>query len=811
MMLCCVRPIRLAVFLLAVFLTTPSLAAEPPPTLAPVEVIGTFANPATGRSTMNREILDRLPAGNGSVNEQLRLFPDVRLSETYRSAAQIGEILPPQLSISGGKPYQNSFQTDGLRNDSLLDPGVDVPYLLNNVPGHPEELFPEARLMESLSVYDSNIPARYGGFNGGVVVVETRNPGPVATGGLFYRTTRNSWAEFHLQEDETEPTFEKHHAGVDLSLPLGGGRGVIGSYSQLRSRFPNRHLDGSRVQRRRLENLFLKGVQQGTDGRSTLSFLATPYEAENFLPDVKNSDFTQEGGGMQVQLGAERFFTAGTLEVQAGYGWSENSRRAPAHLRNWQATDSRPWGRLIGSPSSVEGGFGDVERTQETVQLRSAFLFEPLQSGRLRHEIEAGLEYVHASGTFDRQETTRIYEGARLDPGIVCGADGFACIDGEQYFAYRRTYAADAVTARVQLYDLFLEDRLGLGRLTLRPGVRLSYDDFMENLNVAPRLAATWDLFGDGATLIVGGRNRYYGRTILAYKLREAQRPYFREYRGIEGVPGFELLVPQDWEPAKEAGTDVTRFSRLDTPYTDEWVVGIDQALYGGRLSLKYVERRGRDEFARQYGDRQPSGLRYYTLTNEGRSRHESWRLAWERSWARHYLGLNATWQESSGSNDSYDDYLEETRESSRLVWSDDRLILRDALPSSDADRPWTVNLIWVSQWPKGFSFTNITHYRSGYRVLVREREQREIPEGEGLFDQETGEPVFEAVDVYRTRDLKDGVTFDWLLSWRSPGRPNLRLTLEVENVFNTRMETGGAQIEYLVGRQVWLGAEVRF
>ncbi len=60
-------------------------------------------------------------------------------------------------------------------------------------------------------------------------------------------------------------------------------------------------------------------------------------------------------------------------------------------------------------------------------------------------------------------------------------------------------------------------------------------------------------------------------------------------------------------------------------------------------------------------------------------------------------------------------------------------------------------------------------------------------------------------------RDIAAGIVFDWVLSWQSPGKSGLLLSLEIDNVFNRRLETVGAASEYEVGRQFWAGGEWRF
>lgn len=802
----CVLPVFSRAEPLPVFPAPPAPeAAREIPALPPVPVIGIFSNPATGRSVMEGAIIDRLPSGNGSINEILRAFPDVQAAESSRTGAEAAEIFPPVLSISGGKTFGNNFLIDGFRNDSLLDPASPGLTGVNDAPGHPQALFLDAALVEKLTVHDSNVPAAYGGFTGGVVEAETRRPGPRPGGKVHYRTTRSDWTRFHLAEGEEEPSdFRKHQGGAELEIPLRPGMGVLASYRQLYSRIPQRHLGASDTQVRRKEDYFLKYVWEISDGTLDLSVASTPYEGKHFLPNVADSDFSVRQGGSQVLASLTRYLPLGELRLQGGYQYSRNSREAPADLLAWAVTDSRPWGALAGTPYSNQGGFGDIERTQETVGLRASFAAEPVRTGYGTHAPEAGVALETIRGTFRREETARIYTGAMTESNVICGEDTVACIDEEQYFTSRRVYPESSVSARINLADLYLQDEMRIGRLMLRPGVRLSYDDFMENLNAAPRLAATCDLFGDGATVLVGGANRYYGRTLLTYKLKEGELPPLREYRGIF------MDFPNPWEPSPSGADDVSRFSRLDTPYSDELTAGVDQALAGGRLSLKYVRRDNEDEFARNYGERGLDGLRVSTLTNRGRSRHESVRLTWERSWRRHFLSFNVTWQETTASNESYDAILNEEDVEDR-VWYRGRIIQKTELPRTDFNRPWMANLTYVGDLPYGFSFANIARYRSGYRGPVDTRTSRPVPGGEGRLDPRTGEAFPETLAVYEEKKLSGGVVFDWALRWRSPGRRSLLLSLEVDNVFDSRLETGAVRSTYETGRQFWASAAYRF
>ncbi len=797
---------RKTFFLCLALLTLPgaSPAAAELPVLPPVTVIGTFENPAAGPAQMRRKIMEKLPAGNGSLNEILRYFPDVQLAEEFRTGSQAGEILPPRLSIAGGKTYQNRFLLDGVGNESLLDPAAES-YGINDIPGHPQALFLDAGLAERITLFDSNIPARFGGFTGGVVDIQTRDPGDSFAGKLFYRTTRADWTRFHRHPGEPAPAdFDKQQGGLDLEIPLRPGIGVLGSYRYLSSRIPEQHVGAAAVQKRRKEDFFLKTTWELPAGLLRLALAATPYSAENFIANARNSDFTLQGGGSQAQLEYTHFLPWGEWQSQLFYQTNRNSRKAPADFRAWAITDRHPWGREVNKAYSLEGGYGDLEKEQESIGLRTSLRLEPLQGDGWRHAPEIGIEAETIRGTFDRREATHIYTGAIIEPAIACGTDAFACSDGEQYFTARVVYPQASETARMQRGALYLEDDLRLGRLSLRPGVRLSYDDFMENFDIAPRLAAIHDLFGDRRTLLIAGFNRYYGQTLLTYKLREALHPESYEYR----TTAAGRLTP--WEEQADLGHHVARFSRLDTPYSDEITCGLDQALLQGRLSLKYVRRDNRDEFARDYGPRQADGLRVSTLTNRGESRHESVRATWEREWRRHFLSVNATWQETTATNENYDDILD-AGESAERVWYGDRILYKGELPRGEFNRPWTLNILYSGSFAHGFSFTNVARYRSGYRSLAATAQTRPVPGGEGRLNPLTGESIPESLVVWEKQDLGGAVLFDWALSWQSPGRKNLLLRLEVENVFDHRLESGTAAHEYEIGRQFWAGAEWNF
>jgi hypothetical protein len=745
--------------------------------LLPPVIVTAEKQPATEPgAVIRRELIEKLPLNNRSINEALTILPGVQFSETANLSTQGGEILPPPVSISGGKTFENNFTIDGIGNNSLLDPdGLTDPVTNNNVPGHAQELFLDASLVERITVYDSNVPARYGGFKGGVVDAETISPNPWFGGLLFYRTTRDEWTSFHIDREKEEnflystdhreqPKFQKHHVGFDLHVPLSSRLLTVGAYRQLYSRIPLEQEGRTKTQERRAENFLFKTVFQATD-RTSVDLLWTyaPYRGSYYKDGFRNSDFTLYGGGHLLAATCHTLLPLADLEMKAAYRWSENSRKAPTHMIQIQDADGN-WEK--------EGFLGDIEKTQQSVQLKADLGFHPFAFGATSHRLNAGFDIQHIKGTTERQDTNYLY----------------TYLFGE---APRRTVHEKAdVEAILRQYGIYFEDIVTWRRLELRPGLRLDYEDFMHNLNAAPRLAASLDIFGNRGTLLVAGFNRYYAGTLLTYKLREGLKPTYQE----------RWSAADGWTYYSSSSTN-TRYSKHKTPYADEYVLGLEQQLFGGKAIAKYIRREGRDEFAKTYGDEEEDGYRYYTLNNNGRSSHESYRLSWERQWRNHYVSINGTYEETSSSNESYDKLLDE-ESLEKQVWYEGHLMDKSDLPREDFNRPLVLNLVYVGKFPYGFTFSGLARYRSGYRALKDSGEDMEdivLPDG-------TSPPIYEEVKI------GGGVILSCRIDWekRLYRSQSMVLSLEINNLLNKKSPVADTD-DFEIGRQVWAGLEYRF
>lgn len=129
--------------------------------------------------TMDADALDAQVKGNGDIATALRSNPAVQFSDSNSSSRNMGEIRPDDFSINGAPYYQNLFLLDGATINNDIDPAFNVsgtgnPNNAVDVPSSAQGIAVDVDLLESLTVYDANVPAAYGGFTGGVVDARSR-------------------------------------------------------------------------------------------------------------------------------------------------------------------------------------------------------------------------------------------------------------------------------------------------------------------------------------------------------------------------------------------------------------------------------------------------------------------------------------------------------------------------------------------------------------------------------------------------------------------------------------------------------------
>lgn len=435
---------------------------ELPPTVisAPNPVIKYLSG-----SSLDENALNSAPNGNGDITSALKVLPNVQFDNAQLSSNTPGEIDPANISISGGLFYQNNFQLDGFNMNNDLDPtganGLGASLLYQGIKGTKSQGFNiNTKLLDSVKVLDSNIGAAYGGFTGGVVEANVRNPR--RDGWHFdinYQITSDQLTRYHIDEDTEEaflnssseyfqPKFTKQLINASLEGWVNEKFGIIGSFSTTRSVIPlrsfsaaNRTINGAngntfeptginskREQERRSDNYYLKAFYNVTSDFSLEANLGYMPQYNTYYRDIaKDSFYTMQSGGWQAGLKGLWETGLGLWTNQLGYSLLQNSRDSDKdYLLMWRySRGDKNWASTsVGF--AMEGGLSSVEQLQHSLNYKSDMQFDRIDFLGLEHKFRVGAEFSHQ---YVSKEILRdYYYNVSVKPdGYVADLNGATC------------------------------------------------------------------------------------------------------------------------------------------------------------------------------------------------------------------------------------------------------------------------------------------------------------------------------------------------------------------------------------------------
>lgn len=777
-----------------------------------------------GSQQLTAEDIAKKPQANGNVTDLLRTNPNVQFAETSRSSASPGEIAPDVVSFHGGKFYNNNFIIDGMSNNDRLNPGDNVGAIsaapngnsANDFPsGHPESFWIDTNLIESMSVFDSNISAKYGQFTGGVIDIELKRPSfTEASGAVGYRTSRDAWTKYHLTSTEEktfstattlnkQPRFTKNFYNFYSSQPLSDNAGVMFVYGRKNSVIPywHKYMGTWQNQDRLSENYMLRGAwDPDANNQVDLQLLYAPHTSTYVRANTKNGEYTNEGGGYSVNLKWDNRNTLGMMTSNLAYKQNENTiNNQKRDYYNWLRTESIGWASAVAT--AQEGGFGKVETAQRSINLKQGFQFTPFSTYSLEHQWDIGYDVSLSQASYRRKEASYSYTSPRRSSTIVCGGDS-ACIDGEQYHNKRTVYGVSDVTVDAGTYSAYVQDTLKLYRLTAVPGIRVDFDDYMQNLNVSPRFSSSYDVWGDRSTELFGGMSRYYAGNVLAYKLREARVQPYTECRAdhvnSKGACTAALTTsstPADWVYEKPLSAVNYRYTSLNTPYSDERTLGVKQRIANTFWTLKWVHRKDKDEFARS--EEKINGA--YELTNNGQSESNTYSLEIEPVAPIEWGPAIFKWRaggnlfDSKSSNKTYDADVDVD---GYIIYKGKPMRAID-MPAEDFNRPWAAFVELNTEIPDWrLDWTQRVNYVGGYKAVVYQTTV--VCPGDDRCGGMIG-----SGDVYEEEQYGNNMILDWRISYTQPlGKQKLKVGVDVLNVLD---RTNKTESNYGLGRQFWL------
>ncbi|MCA6953089.1 TonB-dependent receptor plug domain-containing protein [Pectobacterium polaris] len=804
-------------------------------------VRSTPTSQSMGTQIINAEQIKKMPTGNGSIPELLKNNAAVQFSNTANSSNTPGELAPENVSFHGEKFYNNNFMIDGLSNNSNINPGANKGqldtdpggYNATDLPaGGTQSFWINSELIETLEVFDSNISAKYGDFTGGVVDARLMDPKlDNVFGKISYRTSRDSWTSYHVDggiSDEFysatnlyyQPKFKKQFYSATFNQPLSDKAGFIFAYNRQQSDIPYYHqyLQQWDDQERMSETYLLKGVYLADNGDIVrMTGMYSPHESKYYKRDAKNGAFTNTGGGYRFNMEWEHNASWGKMTTLAGYQSEQNkieheSNEFITWIQNAPSlgfvSQSLDWQSSI--RTSQIGGYGTFATEKNTTTLTQNYELNPAFLLGMTHQVDFGWQADFASAQYHRSQDAYLSNtspnATYVNPNVVCLPGDKLCIPGEQFAGSRILYPARSVQVSYNSYAAYLQNSMSYGRLEVTPGVRVSYDDFLENLNFAPRFSASYDVFGDRSTRVFGGANRYYGSGMLSYKLREGIGTNIAQRRTSSTAPWVS-------NPPRITGNNYT-VSDLNTPYSDEVTLGLSQRVMNTVWTAKWVNRQGKDQFGAE--PMIVAGQRYRVMNNEGRTEGNTLSLEVQPISPHRFSFAEVNWKLGAGiaknKANSIAYYDDVNSDESRVI-VDNKLMYKGDMDAMDFNTPWTAFLKVDTYFPAiRLNWGQRVGYTSGYKGYTPLPLDTVCPGGSPACN---AEPDFtgEAKEYVSTR-YDDFISYDWRFSYSQPvyKTQTLDITLDVLNVLDNVVETqqktsiNTTTVTYKPGRQFWLG-----
>jgi len=624
-----------------------------------------------GETTVSAEEIKLQGGGGESINDIAFTMANVQFDDSrgVLDESSILDIRPSQISISGGRTYDNNFVVDGVSSNSLMDTSNTNVHNFNQLVGHPQTVFINPALVERVTVYDSDISAEYGGFGGGVFEVKTKEPSKEFHFGASYGYKSDATTHYKLNpryaEDEVvKPLYEKKEFSAYTDMPLGEADGVLVSYSRTTSELENTqpHMSFSYLERTSesiSENFDLKYKHWFSEDSTLLfSSVYSPYEQENFVQSLKIQKNTGWVNSLQYEYsGVDTYFLA-----ILGYSNSDSGREQEQNSYSYKNTESVYWVSDDRS-SGNRGATGILNQEQEDIPFSFKYEREFADGSIFR----VGSQFMYQSAFKERPETVYAYGRGLLADNVVSaeGEDDLTVLKGEQALQQRNVYYAYladvSITSSSIWAEYMKEYETSVGTLGYRIGLRGEHANFLSNTNIAPRLLFHWSP-NDWLVFRVGA-GRYYVADKIAYKIAEAYPDMYIERRSGTEVGDSLVFSMDDWK--LKSHIRPARYSQagLDTPYSDELSISASVTDDSwGLFKLKFLKREGRDEFSRSYNesiryDRESGGSlthRSYKITNGGSSEYRSLSFSWIKDWKNHSVEINSTYSDTETTNVDY-------------------------------------------------------------------------------------------------------------------------------------------------------------
>lgn len=753
--------------------------------------------PVNGNTYYDYKDIVRLPTKNGNITDLLKTNPSIRFNDAQNSSMTQGSIDPQLISFHGASPYQNLFLIDGVSSTNTINPQSNsMTDTGSNIIGNPQGYFLDVNLLDSVRVFDSNVPVEYGEFNGGVVDAQLGRFSGNDKLKLSYRTTRSSWNNEYIKDSQKSsyqsggngttnvysPNYRKNFYSISFDKKVTDTFGFIGGISHRESTTTRKSQIGTSYYQNNKNtdsiDTFLGKMSWLPNSNAAIDFVLKYNKANHEIqtPTYVNSgrDMGSEAYGLAWQY--EQYFSSGRLKLNMGWD----------HMENYTKTDSNslytevPCTSLSGNTARCTfGGQGHISEAMDNITAKARWDFNTIKLSLAEHTLYGGVDYTYSNGRTERHSTGESYN-INPNTGTITA---------------HNKYKKGKKDISVDHYAVYIADTIKYDRFSLTPGVRYDYDSFLSNHNIAPRVHAEIDVFNNNQTKLTGGYNRYYGISFIGMGLRDARSSW--KYDAVTG--------------AQKSAT-LTHYDDLKTPYSDEWTIGIQQLIDNYVIGLNYVHRFNRNQFTSK-------GTTTKTYSNDGYSKSDSVNLnigliepiKWKQIEINpqlifSYIKTKGNMSLLSGYDDSegvtYDD----------VVYNGKLMDYRD-VPISNFNIPWVISFNLDFEW-KDYNvlFSNTVSYQQKQKSRIIARAT------DSCYNDN-----YPTARQYCDVSLSSNVNWDMRATWQPDfikDQP-LQISVDVLNVLNKRntipysgtsyTSSNSNLSNYGPGRQVWLQVDYTF
>lgn len=811
-------------------------------------VLGTSSVADTGTTTISGGQLNGRTGGSGDANSVLRNMANVQYQNEINADAgetdqSVIDLKPKEVSISGARVYENNFILNGMeintitgsadqfvKNDFLATSSNNNFYQMFGL--HSQTIYVPTDFLSAATVIDSNASARYGNFQGGVVSYELENaPRDRWRSSVTTDYTTSDWAAFNLltatglnPNNIARNDYIRRKSSVSVGGPITDNIAIIGQYST-QSAVTHKDKDYKYIENRRIEEesqsdfYRLQAIAETDFGDFTLEGIYNEYDQAWQSASWRNMNLNLGARGLTTKLQHDYEFSNFDLggisfdnvklKSVLNYKKSSNINESDTNVGRvyqqsrtvsgtlWESKEIADWCRA-GSTSQttcIDGGWGTKEMGQEQWSLS-----EELSGDFLLGSFLLGADYTSTQAYRRRPEEFTYYTASTVI-GSYPALSGFNCngadaCSAEQFANTKSVHSAYDINVNLNAFNVYAELNQTWEWLNVRAGVRASYDDYMQNLNLAPRIVATVTPIDDFS--ISAGFNRYFDATNLGYALRE-RLPRETIYTRTQSSGDVK-----DWTRLRVNVPYENRASDLSTPYNDEVTFALfgKEPLLGGDWRVRFVDRRSKDQFATE-----STSTYVNTLTNSGHGAYQSVTGEYSKELDTGNIeALDAlsfktsvTWARSEITNNSY---FESNLEDEYILYKEHSYSQAGfQAATGNMDIPLRLEAGFASSWFDNRLNVDVSaNYNFGYRGV---RDTGGTTNIDGLEH-----------SIYEDYDFSPTLTVDLATSFEVYKNDDRGLTfnMKVGNLFN---ETGNATTSisrpWSIGRTVWVGAKATF